>query len=262
MINPPRSSLPSNISFSDSLNDVVLTLHSEQLSVTVAHDDFSIGSHRLCDLKLIDPSIPPLHSVIHTQSGAIWIEAANDETVLVVNDRSCRRMALRDGDHFRVGASVFTIDLGAESLEALKSSALQEELKEDLGLLNAEELCDRIVTEQTMIQELSEGQRSGWEALLHAIEAVHEEPMHCEVAAELTIPLVEDQVAYDALFGQIQELQEAIADGSKELSEQEAEVIASSSILEDSQQRVTQRLDEILEQLAKSDSPNELRASA
>ena len=259
MINPLRSSLASELS---SFDDVPLTLHFEQMSVTVTHDGFSIGSHRNCDLQQNDTSIPPLHSVIHTQQGAVWIEAANDETVLLVNDRPCRRMALRDGDHFLVGASTFVVRLGAVQHELLESPETLPTTKEDLASLSAEELCDRIFTEQSMIQELSTGERSGWEALLQAIEAVHGEPAPGEVTMAPTIPLSPEHVSYETLLGQIEELQETIVDRTRELSAQEVQVLASSSCLEESQQRVTQRLDELLDQLNKSDLPNELRASA
>ena len=103
---------------------------------------------------------------------------------------------------------------------------------------------------------------NGWEALLDAIKAVRSEPMINEMSESPTFPIPEELVAYDALFGQIQELHETIVDRSRELDQKEAEVLASTSIIEESQQRVAQRLDEILDQLNKSEGPSELRASA
>jgi hypothetical protein len=246
----------------DSTDDAVISLLVEQQSIPISHDGFSIGSGRNCDLKLNEPKIPFLHSVIHTQCGAVWIEIADETASLQVNDHPCRRMALRHGDRLTIGSINLAIDLGLPSEQLRDESFIEKKPKEDLQSLTAEELCDRIVTEQAMVQELSEGENSGWEALLHAIKAVRIEPTLNEVADDATLPLQEEIVSYDALFGQIQELHETIVDRSRDLDLKEAEVLASTSIIEQSQQRVTQRIDEILDQLNKSEGPTEFRASA
>lgn len=267
MLNPLRSSHLSDGFRQVDSDDVVLTLHSDRMSVTVARDGFSIGSHHRCDLKLTGPSIPLLHSIIHHQCGAVWIEAADDETVLNVNERHCRRMALRPGDHFQVGPFEFTIDFGRLTLESFESSASDEpvpfeETTENLAELSAEELCDRIVSEQSMIKQLSEEVSSGWEALLHAIESVHETPLRSESPDEPTIAFVEEREGYDRLIDEIDQMQETIAEQTNELDEQEAIVGVTSTLMKESQQREDQRLDVVIEQLNKSESPNELRASA
>jgi hypothetical protein len=265
MFNPPRPSLPlvnSNCSEDMASDDLVLTLCSEHSSLMVAHDGFLIGSHPRCDLTLKDSLIQPVHCVIHMQAGAIWIESTDEDHTFIINDRSCCRMALRQGDLIRIGASAFQIDLSVNSRKCLLSPADRDVVAEDLTSLSAVELCDRIVTEQSMIQELSEGDRSGWEALIHAIEAVHQEPRPAGTVAEQTISPGSEHHGFLGLIGQIEELQETIADRTRELTDREATVAASSSMLEQSQALVTQRLDEILEQLGKSESPKELRASA
>ncbi len=244
------------------MDDTVLTLSSDQSSVVVHRDGFLIGSHPRCDLSLKDTTIQPLHSVIHMQSGAIWIESAIDDISIIVNDRACRRMALRQGDLIRIGASAFHVDLVANRSETNPSIAPQIVVQEDLAALSAEELCDRIVSEQSMIQELSHHEASGWEALIQAIEAVHKQPQSLNRPSDQTIPLGAEHANLSGLIGQIEELQQAIADRARELTEREAIVAASSSILEQSQQLVTQRLDVILEHLGKNDPPAELRASA
>ncbi len=256
-----RSSTQSDSSFVGDSTDVAVALQLEHQSVLVAHDGFTIGSGRHCDLKFTEPSIPFLHSVIHKQCGAVWIEAADEAAFLQVNDRPCRRMALRHGDRLKIGSIGLVIDLGIPRTQFAEESSIDDHVEEDLQSLTAEELCDRIVTEQTMVQELTE-EDSGWAALMDAIKAVRVEPMMNEMAEGTTFPLPEELVAYDALFGQIQELHETIIDRSRELNQKEAEVLASTSIIEESQQRVTQRLDEILDQLNKSEGQTELRASA
>ena len=257
-----RSSARSDSPFNDTSADVAILLQLEQESIPVTHDGFTIGSSRHCDLKFSEPSIPFLHSVIHTQGGAVWIETAEESAMLQVNDHPCRRMSLRHGDRLSIGTMRLTIDFGVQSQRTDENSLVDVYVEEDLRSLSAEELCDRIVTEQTMVQELSEEAHSGWEALLDAIKAVRSEPMINEMSESPTFPIPEELVAYDALFGQIQELHETIVDRSRELDQKVAEVLASTSIIEESQQRVAQRLDEILDQLNKSEGPSELRASA
>ncbi len=246
----------------DTTDEVVLRLQLDQQSIPVPHDGFEIGSSRHCDLKFSEPSIPFLHSLIHNQQGAIWIEAADESAILLVNDQPCRRMALRHGDRVKIGSAELVVDLGFQSDLRVGKSKSDEHTVEDLYSLTAEELCDRIAIEQAMVQELSDDERSGWQALLHAIEAVRVEPGLGEIVEGGTLPMPEELVSYDALFEQIQDLHETIVDRSRELDQKEAEVLASTSIIEESQQRVAQRLDEILDQLNKSDGPTELRASA
>ena len=258
MLSPLRSSrpsVPSNLARSD---EMVLTLLLGPRSIQVHHDGFKIGTGRHCDLILADPQLPRLHSQIHVQSGAIWIETATDELHLIVNDRPCRRMALRDGDRMRIGSTEFAIQLAPLSSLTESGDLTSEPIQDDLASLTAEELCDRIVTEQSMLKELSEDEDSGWEALLQAIAAFRKVPSASE--SEGRSP-ADDAGVYNVLLDQIQELQATIADRSRELSEKEAEVLASTSMIEETQQRVAKRLDVILDHLNHAE-PNELRASA
>ena len=247
--------------------DVRLILRTEHSSVTVDRDGFLIGAHPRCDLRLNDRSIPMWHSVIHIQGGAIWIEAADDETSLVVNDRKCRRMALRHGDHFHIGPFPFSIELCPSGCDALAISApghfdCCEDVPQELANLSAEELCDRIVSEQSKIQELSDDKSSGWLALLQAIEAVHEVPTQVDPATAQNVSFIEEQRDLDRLMSHMEQIQETISEQTKVLNEREASVSTTSKLLDASQQDVVQRLDEMIEQLNMPESTNELRASA
>ena len=257
-----RTSTELNTSNIDTSDEVVLRLQLDQQSIPVTHDGFEIGSSRHCDLKFREPSIPLLHSLIHNQRGAVWIEAADEKAILLVNDHLCRRMALRHGDRLKIGSTELVVDLGIQSDQSARESISDDQAVDELHSLTAEELCDRIAIEQAMVQELSDEERSGWEALLHAIEAVRVAPGLGETVEGGTLPIPEELVSYDALFEQIQELHETIVDRSRELEQKEAEVLASTSIIEESQQRVAQRLDEIIDHFNKSDGSTELRASA
>jgi hypothetical protein len=254
MFTPLHSSERSSDRSSKNATTDVLTLASAGRLVSVVHDGFSIGASPRCDLVVSEHSVPPLHSVVHLQGGAIWIQTADDTTMLFVNDQPCRRMALRHQDRLRIGSTEFTVLMVPEIALAVDENAMTE----DLALLTAEELCDRILSEQTMVEQFEEGQRTGWDALLRAIDATNEESVAEDVAAIAD----EQQAAFDALLNQIHDLNETITDRARELTTHEAEVMSSASMLDETQQRVSQRLGEILDQLNKTDPPNELRASA
>ena len=224
---------------SDNVSSEVLTLRSGGRTVTVTHDGFAVGSSPRCNLVISEHGVPALHSVIHLQGKAIWIQAADDATMLFVNDQSCRRMALRHMDRLRIGSTEFTVLMMPVSAMAIDENVMTE----DLALLTAEELCDRILSEQTMVEQFEEGQHSGWRALLRAIDATNEETV---LLKKFLQSLKNSKLLSRALLDQIQELNETITDRTRELTTHEAEVLSSASMLDESQQRVAQRLDEIL----------------
>ena len=259
MFTPQRSTFPSpNSSNAEQSTSVVLTLQFSGQSVVVTHDGFTIGSSQRCDLPLNDTSIPGLHSVIHIQSGAIWIEAANDDTTVIVNHRPYRRMALRHEDCINIGSTELKILMINESITEVEVPALEE----DLSLLSAEELCDRILSEQSMVSEFIEGRRSGWEALLQAIQAANDEPLLRQSSNDEVANQVSENETFETLLDEIQGLNTSITEHTRELSDHEKELLESTLIMEESQMRAIQQLDDILEKLKNSDPPNELRASA
>ncbi|WP_010585958.1 FHA domain-containing protein [Schlesneria paludicola] len=234
-----------------------LRLQSSSYTVTVGRDGFTIGTSRQCDLSLNDAAIPALHSIIHMQSGAIWIESANATTTVELNGRSYRRMALRHDDRLKIGSTEFTILVQPNTLSAFE----QANQDEDLDLLTAEELCDRILSEQAMVEEFVEGRRAGWEALFRAIDNANREP-------EISVPQGQanansfDESDFDGLLEQLQSLSRTINDRTQELDDHERQILESTALLEESQNRVAQQIEQLLEQLNQSDPPNELRASA
>lgn len=258
MITPPESS----ISAMDSLNshettNAVLKLEFQGQTATVTRDGFTIGSSGQCDLILNDSTVPRLHSLIHLQGGAIWIEAANEDCDLIVNNRNYRRLALRHDDRLTIGSTELTVLMKNEIPSAISRAAQME----DLSLLTAEELCDRIISEQAMVDEFIGTRRSGWDALMRAIQSANEETD----AEEVRIVDAANQIPkdnLDILLEQIQELNQTLEEHTRELSAHEKEVIESTTIAEESQMRAVQKLDQILDQLNEPEAPNELRASA
>ncbi len=240
------------------LSNIALVLEGPAESFVIDRDGLRIGSSPVCELPL--PGGPPLHSVIHRQSGVTWIESQEDAN-LIVNGCTRRRMALRDGDVLELnGLELIVRFRSVESVDEMPRG-----LEDDLSLLSAEELCDRILAEQDMVDEFSEGQREGWNGLLAAIEAVRETEQ--PVA---TLPLeveraVEPVAAPDnceRLLEQIRELSEMVNGRSQELDDCESELVAATALLEEAQERVSHQIEGLLEQLQTPTAELELRASA
>ncbi len=245
--------------FDDAVADsnIALVLESPDESFVIDRDGLRIGSSPVCELPL--PGGPPFHSVIHRQSGVTWIESQDDASLIVNGQPRCR-MALRDGDVLELN--------GLELIVRFRSIDAADEphgLEEDLSLWSAEELCDRILAEQAMIDEFSEGRRAGWSGLLAAIEA------ECETEqSAVTLPIdteqaVEPVVAPDncgRLLEQIRELSEMVNGRSQELDDCESELVAAAALLEEAQGRVSHQIEGLHEQLQTPAAEMELRASA
>lgn len=238
-----------------------LILRSAEGNLTVSHDGFTIGSSRRCDLMIEEMGIPSLHSVIHIQGDAMWIEAADEQVMLEINGRACRRMSLRHDDTMKIGSISFTVMLKPEVEAPFQSMAIGE----DLSLLTAEELCDRILSEQSMVDEFVTAQRAGWEALVRAIKEANETPETITPIETETHPVTDhtdEEKTLTQIIDQIEELNLAIAERTQQLSEREKEVIESTSILDETQREVSQRLEKLLDQLSQNDGDKDLRASA
>ena len=237
---------------------IALVLEGPTESFAIDRDGLRIGSSPVCELPL--PGGPPLHSVIHQQSGVTWIESQEDAS-LIVNGHARRRMSLRDGDVLELNGLELTVRM--RSVDDVDETP--QGFEEDLSLLSAEELCDRILSEQAMVEEFSEGQRAGWDGLLAAIEAAHETeqptvtlPLEVEQAVEA----VAEPDNCERLLEQIRELSEMVNGRSQELDDCESELVAATALLEEAQERVSQQIEGLLEQLPTPSGEMELRASA
>lgn len=237
---------------------VTLVLEGPAESFVIDRDGLRIGSSPVCELPL--PGGPPLHSVVHQQSGVTWIESQEDAS-LIVNGRPRRRMALRDGDVLELnGLELIVCFRAVDDIEEMPRG-----LEDDLSLLSAEELCDRILSEQAMVDEFTEGRLSGWNGLLAAIEAAGETEQSV-VTLPLEVEQADEFVAApdncERLLEQIRELSEMVNGRSQELDDCESELVAAAALLEEAQERVSQQIEGLLEQLQTPSGEMELRASA
>ena len=260
--NPLRTLFSRDDSGHKSFPDLLVTLCLDDDSVVMTHDGFLIGSSHRCDLKLNSHTVSPVHAVIHQQQGAIWVEAASDEQILMVNQQRCRRMTLRHTDQLQIGSVVLTIKL---EIVAAADFLYPTHVSEGDGLasLSAAELCEQILLEQSRITELSQSESRGWEGLLSAIESVHQERLvSADNKQASAVSWVPHSVSNEALAQQIHEIQASLAERTKELSQLTTETMFASAQLHESQQRALQRLNEILDQLTNIEEPHRFRASA
>ncbi len=226
--------------------------------VFVDHDEFTIGAGENCDLCLCADDLPTLHSRLFVQGTVIWIEAVDDSAFILVNGEAFRRRALRDGDRLTFGRIEAAIHIGEASVRAARQTARARQQLEDLSLLSAEELCDRIELEDTRVQDVGRRRRLGWQALMSAVEDM------IETGIEPIMPAVSaSDDRFDKLVAQVQDLSATLEARTKSLAAQEAHLMESSAQLAEVQLRVSRQLDQLLDRLANDDDqPGELRVSA
>jgi len=258
MLTLPSASVRPATTSADASSNPMLVLDGPAGSFVIDRDGLRIGACPVCDLLL--PDGPALHSVVHQQAGVTWIET-HDDARLIVNGRPRRRMTLRDGD---------VLELNGHELIVRFHAALEEEkmpvgLDEDLSLLSAEELCDRILSEQTTVDEFEESRSTGWNGLMAAIAATHEadqSPVVLPLEIKQAVQTAATPDDCERLLVQIRELSEMMSGRSQELDDCENELVAATALLEEAQERVSQQIEGLLEQLQTPAAETELRASA
>lgn len=209
--------------------------------VTVDGDGFLIGRGDFCDLQLEDRSQPLVHSELHVQGAAIWIEALDDNQVIVNGDR-CRRMALRDGDRIACGATEIVVHIGTNANAVALTAGPR--LAEDLSHYSASELCDRILEDEAAVAAFERQRLAGWQSLLQSVEATLLGDQRATTPPRLAAALAE-----------LRSLSDSIADRTSQLAAREAE---SAVEADDAQQAMARRIEQLLQGFGEQD----LRASA
>ena len=244
-------------SFNEDANlPLVPVLESSGSSVVVDRDGFRIGSSSRCELLL--NAGPRLHSVIHCEEGVVWIEADDESARLLVNGCPCRRMALRDGDTLTLNDWEGAIRF----LPQASRDAFADHLAEDLARLSADELCDRIVSEQAAVDEFESGRQQGWQDLMAAVEAAGDEEESPCVALPVGADAEDAADDCERLLEQIRELTEMMSGRTQELDTCESDLATAATLLQETQERVSQQIEELLDQIHVEPNPNALRASA
>ncbi len=234
--------------------DYNVTLEFEDCAVVVDQAAVRIGSSVVCDIQL--PDGPALNSVVRFEAGVIWIEA-DEDCELAVNGRACRRMALREGDTISVpGLRIKVCQRSKSSIEADAAS-----LMSDISQLTADELCDRILTEQAAVDEFESNRLAGWHKLMVALKdlSVTEQPLATGSNSKSAISISDD---CERLLEQIREMSDIVNNRTLALNECETELVTATTLLQETQDRVSRQIDELLDQIGDVPVANELRASA
>lgn len=231
-----------------------LVLESDDRTLVIDRDRIRIGSSPLCEIQLTEG--PALHSIIRVEAGVAWIEADDTVTDLMVNWKNCRRMALRNDDVILVPGQEFTVR--EQSTIAMEGDVA---LAEQITDLSAEELCDRILSEQSAVDEFESSRFDGVKKLMAAIKQVAEAD-HSATHILDTAPAVEFSDDCERLLEQIREMSEMMTGRTQELDQCEGELIAATSLLQETQERVSRQIEELLDQIADVSPATELRASA
>ena len=231
-------------------------LELDDLSLVVDRERIRIGSSPVCEI--VTPQGPPLQSVLHWEDGVLWIEQDDESSELLVNWRLCRRMALRANDVISVSGLEITVRRGAVEQSTAPVA--------DLTQLTADELCNHILTEQpgladSGLTELETGPLNGWMKLMTAIRDV-------AAAERQSAALTQDDVTpqseedCERLLEQIQEMSEMMTGQMQELDLCEGDLLAATSLLEETQDRVSRQIEELIDQIGGVTTVSDLRASA
>ncbi|MBI1347888.1 hypothetical protein GC163_16555 [bacterium] len=210
------------------------------------YDDFLIGRAEFCDLRLDDTDSPLVLAELHRQADVLWIESAEDGHPLTINGQGCQRLALRDGDVLTIGNGTIEICIDRMPSFGTQSASLDE----DLSALSADELCERIIAEQSEVDEFERKELEGWKSLV--------------IALEQTLAEAQTQggrVAQERIDGAITELRQlsvTLQSRADELLAREADFLETTAELRVAQTEMVQKLDLLLQQF----DEGELRASA
>lgn len=231
-------------------DDLTVVLELDDRTEVVNRELTRIGTSSQCDLQIA--SGPPLHSVLRVDAGVLWIEADADTADLMVNWRSCRRLALRDGDVISANGHEMTVRVRPR-IHADEASVAVSTLSQ----LSAEELCDHILTEQAQVNAFEAGQLRGWQRLMEAVQEVVLDDS--DLTPDEKAPAVDE---CESLLNQIRELTDLMDARTRELDRCEEQLTAASTVLQDVQDRVSGQIETLLNQIGEAEHPGELRASA
>jgi len=230
-----------------------VTLEFEDCAVVVDQAAVRIGSSVVCDIQL--PDGPALNCVVRAEAGVVWIEA-EENSELAINGRPCRRMALREGDTISVPG--LQIKVCVRSKASIEADATN--LMSDISQLTADELCDRILTEQAAVDEFESNRLAGWQKLMGAIRELGatEQPLSNGTNSD-SITISDD---CERLLEQIREMSDIVNNRTQVLNDCETDLEAATTLLQETQDRVSRQIDELLDQIGGVPAANELRASA
>jgi predicted component of type VI protein secretion system len=150
----------------------------------VSSKRFLIGSSERCDLRLGDPEIPALHTLIVVDGGHIWLETLAPLPAVELNGRPVTSVRLNDGDQIRIGSFELVAHVSAPPVNSDASppqspvpvseiaavDQIEEVVEPEASSLSAADLVERIEAATQLVNEFERRQRLGIEALLESID--------------------------------------------------------------------------------------------
>lgn len=244
---------------------------------------FLIGAAAACDLRLGGVGIPALHSLIHNEAGGAWIDAIAPQPPLMVNGQPQHRYELHDGDLVAIGDFEFTVSQRPtepnDDTNSPSDIDFEDAFEDGLGEgddalceLTAEELVDRLQEEFELVDEFEERRELGAQALLQAISARKPAPessppdrKSATVPADERVGVVVPMEIAPALMAQLDpslveelnrvlkglhEFSAHLEQRAAQLTHREQNYAAAASTLLDAQQKLTNQLDQLQQQIA------------
>jgi len=139
---------------------------------------YLIGSAEACDLRLGDPAIPRLHSLIAIEGDVTRIELVAESPALLVNGQSVRAAELREGDLLRIA----DFELRVQVTEAPAPVEMLEDDR-DVEDLSALELIERFEADTKLVNSVERRRQLGAGALLEAVRQTRQSDEFPSLAA-------------------------------------------------------------------------------
>ncbi|MBM79039.1 MAG: hypothetical protein CMJ78_00400 [Planctomycetaceae bacterium] len=232
-------------------------------------DKFLIGSGQVCDLRLGGPTMPPLHSVIHSDDSETWIDALVQRPSLVVNGEETTSTKLSAGDQLQIGEFEFVVcddETSVTAQEPIADNSLVDEdiSDEELGHLisdmTAEQLVDQLERDLALLDQHEAEEQLGVQALLHTVV----ERQINTVGATGSQPQLAAPAGDAQLIQQIDRAIQALnqfscdlRDRSEKMAERESSYAEAAVTMLDLQHQMAGQLETLIEQISVMKSKQE-----
>lgn len=222
---------------------------------------FFIGSGAGCDLRLGGSEFPAIHSLIQTRENGVWFETLAAAPTARINGELTNGEWLRDGDRIEIGPFQFLAHsvplLPPVAIVDAAAGMLPEQPLEQVSLLSAVELADRLDVEMNQVERFQKGRQAGAHALLQALRRRQLEPAQAAARSMPAVPRAsaaagqhEFQADLDRLCKDLEELTSTLERRSETISQREYQFAQAAETLLETQRQLVAQLESALEHAA------------
>lgn len=222
---------------------------------------FFIGSGAGCDLRLGGSEFPAIHSLIQTRENGVWFETLAAAPTARINGELTNGEWLRDGDRIEIGPFQFLAHsvplLPPVAIVDAAAGMLPEQPLEQVSLLSAVELADRLDVEMNQVERFQKGRQAGAHALLQALRRRQLEPAQPAARSMPAVPRasaaagqLEFQADLDRLCKDLEELTSTLERRSETISQREYQFAQAAETLLETQRQLVAQLESALEHAA------------